>query len=103
VTTPVSAQSREISGRQTIYALAAPRDTVLRRDGDTPILQSLELLQYAYSRKEGCVVYHVARSALAAFRLIISQNSMRSPMVFSYPNAVGSYHLAPRSVSGRYS
>ena len=33
----------------------------------------------------------------------VFQNSIRSLTVFSYPDSVGSYQLAPRNASGRYS
>src|SRR5439155_8331449 len=49
--------------------------------------------------------HHVSRFSFPASRAIRSfslcQNSIRSPMVFSYPNSLGSYHLAPRNTSGR--
>src|SRR5438046_5119416 len=59
------------------------------------------------NEKGDVLCHHVSRFPFPVSRSIRSlncfQNSIRSPIVFSYPAAVGSYQLAPRNTSGKYS
>jgi len=54
------------------------------------------------ARRVSRFTFHVSRS-LPARRLTSAHHANRSRTVFSNPPSVGSYHLAPRNTSGRYS